>query len=71
MKIQYKGFTIEVKREEALGGWEHLYFYVMRNSDYWFLEDSFTTGDDEVEDFIQYLKEMVDDFLENPEDYEE
>ena len=70
-KISYKGFEIEAKREEALGGWENLYYYIMRESDEWFLEDSFTTGEDPADEFVDGLKDVVDDFLENPQDYED
>jgi len=30
MKVNYKGFEINAEREKALGGWDNLYFYVMR-----------------------------------------
>lgn len=66
MKVIYKGFEIEAKRERALGGWLNLYFYIERQSDGWFMEDSFTEGLDKVRDFIGYLKERVDRYLEDP-----
>jgi len=71
MKVNYKGFEVYAKREKALGGGDNLYFYIMRKSDGYFLSDGFTTGDDTVKDYIGYLKESVDDFLKNPQDWEE
>lgn len=70
MKVEYKGFEIKVWREQALGGWDNLYFYICRISDGWFLQDAFTTGSDTVRDYIKYMKETVDDYLKNPKDYE-
>ena len=66
MKVDYKGFEIEAKRERALGGWDNLYFYIMRVSDGWFMGDGFTEGEDKIEDFIGYLKERVDTYLKDP-----
>lgn len=71
MKITYKGFEIDVRREQALGGWDNIYYSVMRKSDGWFLCDDFSTGKDKLKDFANDLKNVVDDYLENPSDYEE
>lgn len=71
MKINYRGFEIEAKREKALGGWALLYYTVMRINDGWYMQDSFTTGEDKIKDFIGYLKKNVDDYYENPEDWED
>ena len=32
MKVNYRGFEIEAKREQALGGWNNIYYTVMRES---------------------------------------
>jgi hypothetical protein len=66
MKVVYEGFEISAKRDRALGGWNNLYFYILRLADGWFMEDSFTTGEDEEGDFIGYLKERVDSYLKDP-----
>ena len=71
LKVIYKGFEIEVKREQALGGWDNLYFSAYRLLDGWCLEESFTEGDDKVSDYIGYMKELVDSYLKNPEDQED
>jgi len=71
MKITYKGFEINVRREQALGGWDNIYYSVMRESDGWLLCDDFSTGEDKLKDFANDLKNVVDDYLENPSDYEE
>lgn len=71
MKINYKGFEINVTREKSLGGWDNIYYYIMRIDDDWFLEDNFSTGEDDLRDFAYGLKNIVDDYLENPSDYED
>ncbi|MFE1562694.1 hypothetical protein ACFW52_07630 [Bacillus velezensis] len=54
MKIIYKGFEIVAKRNASFGGW--------------FLEDSFCECEDKIEDFVNGLKLMVDDYLNNDSD---
>ena len=71
MKINYKGFEINVKRGKSLGGWDNIYYYIMRISDGWFLCDSFSESEDKIRDFTNDLKNIVDDYLENPSDYED
>lgn len=71
MKVKYKGFEIEAKREKSMGGWDNLYYTVMKIDDGWFMHDGFTTGEDKIRDFVGYLKENVDEYYENPSDFEE
>jgi hypothetical protein len=72
MKIDnYKGFEIEVTREKCLGGWYMLYYYILRKSDGWFLADGFWDSDDTVKEGIKSCKSIIEDYLENPEDYED
>lgn len=71
MKTIYKGFEIEAKREKSLGGDVPLYFTIMRLSDNWFLEDNFEYSDEKVKDRFKDLKGKVDDYLENPKEYED
>lgn len=71
MKVEYKGFEIEVTKGKSLGGFECLYFYVLRLSDGWMFKDSFEESDDTINQKIKDLKSIIDDYLENPQDYEE
>lgn len=71
MKVDYRGFEIDVCREQSLAGYSMLYFTVMRESDGWFLIDSFSESDDTPEDMVEGFKKSVDDYLENPEDWDE
>lgn len=71
MKVNYKGFEITAEREKSLGGWDNLYYTVMRISDGWFMHDSFTEDSSKIRDFIGYLKENVDSYYENPSEWED
>lgn len=71
MKEVYKGFEITISREECLGGWENTYWTIIRQSDLWIFEDDFTEGNDSLETIMEFLKAHVDDYLENPQDYED
>lgn len=71
MKSEYRGFEIEAKREKSLGGWSNIYYTVMRSFDGWYLSDGYSEGEDTIRDFIEYLKEDVDKYYENPSDYED
>ena len=70
MKVTYKGFIIDVKRDWAIGGWENIYYSAYRISDGWCLEESFTNSAEMVKDLIEEMKELVDLYLENPKDYD-
>lgn len=64
IKISYRGFEIEVRREKALGGWGSLYYTVMHEKDGWFLEDNFYESKDKITDFAEDLKNLVDHYYE-------
>jgi len=68
MKVKYRGFEIMVERDKCLAGYELLYYYIMRLSDYWILEDSFSDTADSVRDMIKYLKQHVDSHLSQEKD---
>jgi len=71
MKVSYRGFEIEAKREKCLAGYALLYYSIFRESDGWELDSSYSEGNDTVRDMVGYLKEQVDDYLENPSEYED
>ena len=64
MRVEYKGFEINVTKEKCLGGWEMLYFNVYRISDGLCVEDSFTEGEETVRGMVGYMKDRVDEFIE-------
>ena len=66
MKKVHRGFEIEVKRAPCLAGYALTYFSVMRQSDGWFMVDSFTDGEDTLREMVAYMKTRVDVFLANP-----
>lgn len=70
-RITYRGFEISASREDSLGGDELLYYQIWRTEDGWVLEDDFTSGDETEEKMTEILRGYVDDYYENPEDYED
>ncbi|WP_137743315.1 hypothetical protein [Robertmurraya siralis] len=71
MKVDYKGFEINVEREKALGGWDSTYYTVMEKKNGFFLVDSFSDSNDTVREWIKDLKKRVDEYLENLEEWED
>lgn len=61
LEVGYKRHRIRVYRAEALGGWDHIYYYVMRVRDKYIPVDSFTSGEENLSDEIEALKKIVDE----------
>ncbi len=70
MKTNYKGFEINVYREKCLAGYDLLYYSIFRESDGYELTSGYSEGDDTIKDFISYMKENVDDYLVNPDNWD-
>ena len=70
MKVKYKGFELECTREKSLAGWDMLFYSAFRSSDEWELISSFSESEDTVKSMIEDMKKEVDEYLENPEEYE-
>jgi hypothetical protein len=66
MKINYRGFELDARREKCMGGWDLLYYSIFRISDGYEVTSSFTYGSDKIRDFIKEMKVYVDDFIANP-----
>lgn len=71
MKTTYKGFEIEVKKDEDCTGAKGIAFNIIRLSDKWILDDSFEYDKGKLKDKLESLKSTVDDYLENPIDFED
>jgi hypothetical protein len=67
MKTTYKGCEIEVTKERCLGGWNMLFYSVF--DDGLEITSGFSESSDTVKDFIKGLKNIVDNYRENPEEY--
>lgn len=57
--FEYRGHKVEVRREECMGGWEMIYFYITDKHGYE-LECDFSEGEDTVEDYVGFMKERID-----------
>lgn len=71
MKSIYRGFEIEVTREKCLAGYPMIYYSIFRISDGWELTSGFYDTEDTVRSFLKDMKATVDDYYENPAEYEE
>jgi len=65
MKVYYKGYEVEVKREECMAGYKLVYFSVYRVEDGLCVVDSFDETKDTVRDYIKWMKGRVDEFIES------
>lgn len=63
MTVKYRGFTIEAKREKALGGWSNVYFWAERDSDGLMALDGFTSAMDPVREILAGLKGRIDEAI--------
>lgn len=64
MKVNYRGFEIDVRREKCLAGYKLMYFSIIRISDGFEMECSYTDSEDTVRDQVHYMKERVDAEIE-------
>lgn len=69
--LHYRGFTIDVWRDECLGGWSMIYYSIVRDKDGWELDCGFYDSEDPLMEFAEDCKHSIDDYFENPEDYDE
>lgn len=71
MVVVYKGFEIDVKREECMAGYDLIYRNAVRLSDGYLFWGDFSDDADTVRTHVQMIKNRIDDYLANPQDYEE
>jgi hypothetical protein len=59
--VSYRGHTIDVKRDRAMGGWQSIYYSIFRESDSYECTSGFSAEDrTPVRDFVKHMKERVD-----------
>lgn len=71
MKVKYKGFELEAKREKCMAGYSLLYYTAYRICDGWEMICSFSDCGDTVRDYLGFLKGWVDEYHEDPLTFEE
>lgn len=72
MKVKYRNCEIECTRDKALSGDTLLFYSVFDEGVYdkgFEVTSGFTEGADTVREYIKYMKEVVDDYIKNPEMY--
>lgn len=70
MKVNYKGFEIDVTREKCMAGYDLVYRNVFRISDGYQLIGDFSDDADTIRTHIQSMKHQIDAFIKDTEQYE-
>lgn len=70
MKTEYKGFELEVSREPSIAGEIMIFYSAFRKNDQWCLDDG-CSEQSSMRSVMTDLKMSVDEYLENPEDFED
>lgn len=70
MKKQYRGFELEAFRDKSLSGAEMIFYSIFRD-DGWELDSGSSYADETLREFMGGLEVAVDDYYENPEDFED
>jgi hypothetical protein len=60
MRSTYRGYDINVERARCLGGWDLIYYQIVRKSDGWFALDAFTDSDETVREVMRSMKIRID-----------
>lgn len=71
MIAKHRGYTIEVRREECLGGWPMLYTTIIRDSDQYIAAEFPEDSGEKVRDQIRYMKERIDNELAEEDPWDE
>ena len=61
----YRGYKLEARREKCMAGYSLVYFSATRMSDRWVAIDSFADTSDTVRTIIKFLRDRVDDLIDN------
>lgn len=70
IKTSYKGFELEVSREPSMTGHTMIFYSAFRKEDQWCLDDG-CSEQTSMRSVMSDLKLSVDEYLENPEDFED
>lgn len=68
MKVEYRGFEIDVTKSLCMGGWQQTYLSVFRTSDGYELICDHTEATDSVRSWIKWMKNRVDQFIADPKE---
>jgi hypothetical protein len=71
LKVDHRGYEIEVKREKSMAGWSMLYYSIVRKHDGYVPVDSFCDSDDTVPTMVKQLKNRIDSELEDDDPWGE
>lgn len=70
MKKQYRCFELEAFCDKSLSGAEMIFYSIFRD-DVWEMDSGCSYADETLKEFMGGLEVSVDDYYENPEDFED
>jgi hypothetical protein len=68
VKTIYKNCEIEITRKKCLAGYHLTYYNIFTNNGFE-ITSSFTEGEDTIEEVLKWCKNIVNDYIENPQEY--
>lgn len=71
MIIKYKGFEIDVRRENCMAGYDLIYRDVFRIDDGYQLWGDYSDDSDTVRTHIKMMKFQIDEYLKDPKKWKE
>ena len=60
MKLNYKGYELEAKKERSMGGEYRVYYFIIRISDRFVEIEGSMCGEEYIRTVIVYLKRHID-----------
>jgi hypothetical protein len=66
MKVEYRGFDIDIEKANCLAGYKLTYFSVFRKSDGYEMTSGVSDDDDTLQTWIGMMKGRVDGFILMP-----
>jgi hypothetical protein len=70
MKVNYKGFEINVTKEPCMAGYDLIYRSIFRVEDGYEFWSDFSEDESPIKEHVSWMKGEVDEYLKDPEQYE-
>jgi hypothetical protein len=68
---RHRGHTIDVRRGECLGGWQRLFFTVIRDEDGYICVEDGENSDERVRDKVKQMRRRIDAELLSDDPWDE
>jgi hypothetical protein len=68
--IKHRGFIIDITQERFTSVGTMTYYRIVRNSDGWVFADNSSNRKDDLNTYVKYLKEDIDEYIRDPSEWE-